>query len=82
MNDQVKEKIKKCLKQYAEETGRPTGKGLFKCFNPGHDEKKASMQFKETYYKCYGSAHNPTRIQFFILQAAGKEKRAMKIQHL
>ncbi len=54
MNDQVKEKIKKCLKQYAEETGRPTGKGLFKCFNPGHDEKKASMQFKETYYKCYG----------------------------
>ena len=54
MNDQVKEKIKNCLKQYAEETGRPTGKGLFKCFNPGHDEKKASMQFKETYYKCYG----------------------------
>ena len=54
MNDQVKEKIKEKLREYAEETGRPTGKGLFKCFNPGHDEKKASMQYKGTYYKCYG----------------------------
>ena len=54
MNDQVKEKIKEKLREYAEETGRPTGKGLFKCFNPGHNEKKASMQYKGTYYKCYG----------------------------
>ena len=50
--DQVKEQIKEHLKDYAEETGRPTGRKLFNCFI--HDDTNASMQFKGTYYKCYG----------------------------
>ena len=50
--DQVKELIKEHLKDYAEETGRPTGRKLFNCFI--HDDTNASMQFKGTYYKCYG----------------------------
>lgn len=54
MNDQVKEEIKKHLREYAEETGRPTGKELFRCFNKDHQDNDPSMQFKETYYKCYG----------------------------
>ena len=58
MNDQVKEQIKAHLREYAEETGRPTPKkGLFKCFNEEHNDTNASMQFKETYYKCYGTCN-------------------------
>lgn len=52
--DQVKEEIKKHLRDYAEETGRPTGKTLFNCFLNDHDDTNASMQFKGNYYKCYG----------------------------
>jgi len=52
--DQVKEEIKRHLKEYAEETGRPTGKRLFNCFLEDHEDKDASMQFKGTYYKCFG----------------------------
>ena len=51
---QVKEEIKKHLRDYAEETGRPTGKTLFNCFLNDHDDTNASMQFKGNYYKCYG----------------------------
>lgn len=54
-NDQVKEEIKKHLKDYAEETGRPTSKKLFNCFIPTHEDTNASMQFNDTYYKCYGA---------------------------
>lgn len=54
-NDQVKEEIKKHLKDYAEETGRPTSKKLFNCFIPTHEDTNASMQYNETYYKCYGA---------------------------
>jgi len=54
MNDQVKEEIKKHLREYAEETGRPTSKRLFNCFNPSHQDDTGSMQFKGNYYKCYG----------------------------
>lgn len=50
--DQVKEEIKQHFREYAEETGRPTGKSLFNCFI--HDDPTPSMQFKGTYYKCYG----------------------------
>lgn len=52
--DQVKEEIKKHLIDYAQETGRPIKKTLFNCFIPTHDDTNASMQFKGTYYKCYG----------------------------
>ncbi len=54
MNDHVKEEVKKHFKEYAEETGRPTGKTLFNCFLPNHDDTNGSMQFKGSYYKCYG----------------------------
>ena len=54
-NDQVKEEIKKHLKDYATETGRPTSKKLFNCFIPTHDDTNASMQFNDTYYKCFGA---------------------------
>lgn len=52
--DQVKDEIKKHFREYAEETGRPTGKILFNCFLEDHNDEDASMQFKDTYYKCYG----------------------------
>lgn len=50
--DQVKEEIKNHLREYAEETGRPTQKGLFNCFM--HDDTNASMKLYDTYYKCFG----------------------------
>lgn len=52
--DQVKEQIKEHLIDYAQETGRPTGKKLFNCFLKDHDDTNASMQFRGNYYKCYG----------------------------
>lgn len=52
--DTTKELIKEHLEDYAKETGRPTGRRLFNCFLEDHDDENASMQFKKTYYKCYG----------------------------
>lgn len=46
IDDQVKQEIKKHLKDYLEETGRKT-EGLFTCVNPSHEDNTPSMSYDE-----------------------------------